>query len=420
ENMRAVLLPLWNAYQFFAGYANIDGFNPGHWKNAPSVSDRPRIDQWILALLKETELAVHKEMEAYQLANVFPLISRFLDNLTNWYIRLNRARYWEAKGDSFSADKLSAYSTMFEILDRFSLLLAPYMPYLPEYLNASLHYGVSPDKLKDHKDLPSVHERMYTIPPALSAADRDLIAEMAIAQRAILLGRSLRAEAKIGIRQPLQKMSLAGLTAEEIKLLQIQEARVLSELNLKELAFLADGSALVVESVKPNLKRLGAKLGKRMPEVQAALRSWGSKEIRAFEKAGSINIAGADLTQEDLLIERKAAPGKTAGALEGLVAELDIALTPALKKEGLGRELINRIQQRRKEMKFNLMDRIKVSYAAGGLCTEILAAEEKHATSISQETLTTAWKSVDAGSLGEQEKFAEHGDSWVAFSLEKQ
>ncbi|MGE3260196.1 MAG: isoleucine--tRNA ligase [Bacteriovoracia bacterium] len=420
ENMRAVLLPLWNAYQFFAGYANIDGFNPGHWKSAPPVSERPRIDQWILALLKETEIAVHKEMEAYQLANVFPHISRFLDNLTNWYIRLNRARYWEAKGESFSADKLSAYSTVFEILDRFGLLLAPYLPYFAEYLHASIHYGVSPDKLVGHKDLPSVHERIYTLPAALSAEDRALIAEMAVAQRTILLGRSLRAEAKIGLRQPLQKMSLAGLSTEEIKHLRSQQDRVLSELNLKELAFLVDGTALVVESVKPNLKRLGAKLGKRMPEVTNALKSWGSREIREFEKTGSVTIAGAELTQEDLLIERKAAAGKCAGALEGLVAELDTALTPELKREGLGRELINRVQQRRKEMKFSLTDRIHVQYAAGGLCAEILSAEEKKATALSQETLATKWQAVAAGDLGAQEKFEDHGDSWVAFRLEKQ
>jgi isoleucyl-tRNA synthetase len=418
ENMRAVLLPLWNSYGFFASYANIDGFNPGHWKNAPPVAERPRIDQWILALLKETEIAVHKEMEAYELANVFPILARFLDNLTNWYIRLNRARFWEAKGDSFSGDKLAAYATMFEILDRFGLLLAPYLPFFSEYLHASLHYGSAPEKLASHQGLPSVHERVYALPPALTSADRDLIAEMAVAQRTILLGRSLRAEAKIGLRQPLQKMSLAGLAADEIKHLQSQEERVLQELNLKELQFLRDGSQLVVENVKPNLKRLGAKLGKKMPEVTTALKAWGSKDIQAFEAKGSVTLAGFELTKEDLLIERKAAAGKCAGALEGLVAELDTGLTPALLREGLMREMINRVQQRRKEMKLNLVDRIRVSYAAGGLCAEILAAEEKKASSLSEETLATAWKHGAEG-LGEKEKFEDHGESWFAFKLEK-
>lgn len=416
ETMRAVLLPLWNSYQFFASYANIDDFNPSHWRNAPAIETRPRIDQWILALMKETEISVHKEMEAYELANVFPILSRFLDNLTNWYIRLNRSRYWETKGSEFSADKHAAYSTLFEVLDRFGLLLAPYLPFFSEYLHSALHYGLAPAQLSGHRDLPSVHERTYPMPTALSALDRALIAEMAVAQRTILLGRSLRAEAKIGLRQPLQKMSIAGLSAEEIKLLRVQESRVLSELNLKELDFLNDATALVVESVKPNLKRLGSRIGKKMPELQSALRAWGSKEIRAFEAAGKAVVAEVELGKEDLIIERKAAAGKCAGALEGLVAELDTNLTPELKREGLMRELINRVQQRRKEMKLNLTDRIKVEYSADGLCAEILASEAKMPTALSQETLATAWVS-SSEALGEKETFAEHGDAAVAFRL---
>ena len=239
EDMRAVLLPLWNSYQFFASYANIDDFNPSFWKNAPPVDKRPRIDQWILALLKDTEIRVHREMESYELANVFPHLARFLENLTNWYIRLNRSRYWEAKGESFSSDKLSAYATLFEVLDRFGLILAPYLPFFAEYLNAALHHGLSAEGLAEHA-VQSVHERLYVIPQTLSTGERALIDEMAIAQRAILLGRSLRAEAKIGLRQPLSRMKLAGLSELEAHHLRDREEMVLSELNLKELVFLKD------------------------------------------------------------------------------------------------------------------------------------------------------------------------------------
>lgn len=416
ENMRAVLLPLWNAYQFFASYANIDGFNPISWKSAPAVKDRPRIDQWILALMQETETKVHKEMEAYELANVFPLLARFLDNLTNWYIRLNRSRFWESKGDSFTADKLSAYATMFEVLDRFGLLLAPYLPYFSEYLHAALHYGVRPDGLSGHAALPSVHERLYVMPAGLGAAEEALISEMALAQRAILLGRSLRAEAKIGLRQPLLKMSIAGLSSSEQALLKTLEDRVLSELNLKELVFLPDGAGLVVENVKPNLKRLGAKLGKKMPAVTAELRGWGSQEIASFEAAGFAMVGGERLEADDLLIERKAAAGKTAGALEGMVAELDTTLTDALKREGLMRELVNRIQQRRKESKFQLTDRIVVTYAAGGVVAEILDAEARTPTFLSEETLAVQWVRGDAASLGEREDFEGFDGAWVGFA----
>ncbi len=417
ENMRAVLLPLWNAYQFFASYANIDGFNPSFWKSAPPVKERPRIDQWILALLQETESKVHKEMEAYEVANVFPLLAKFLDNLTNWYIRLNRSRYWEAKGEDFSKDKLSAYCTLFEVLDRFGLLLAPNLPFFTEYLHGALHYGLKPNDLVSHSSLPSVHERLYSLPPPLQAADIALIEEMALAQRAILLGRSLRAEAKIGLRQPLQAMSIAGLNAEEQKLLRAQQEMVLSELNLKEIRFLAQGTDLVVQTVKPNLKKLGARLGKKMQEVQQALRSWGANEITHFEKNGFATIAGERIESADLLIERKAAEGKTAGALEGMVAELHTDLTPALRKEGLMRELVNRLQQRRKEMKFQLTDRIRVLYQAGGLCAEILSEENRAPTFLSNETLAKAWKESTENNLA-REEFPDHGDAWLAFRLE--
>ncbi len=415
EDMRAVLLPLWNSYQFFASYANIDGFNPSLWKNAESVS-RPRIDKWILALLKDTELRVHKEMEAYQLANVFPHLVRFLENLTNWYIRLNRARYWESKGEEFTPDKLSAYATLYEVLDRFGLLLAPYLPFFSEYLNAALQHGLKPEALAEH-EVQSIHERLYALPAATTAEETALIEEMAVAQRTILLGRSLRAEAKIGLRQPLAKISVAGLSEAEARHLQERSDLVLNELNLKEIVFLKSGTALVVENVKPNLKRLGARLGKKLREVQEILKTWGPKEISAFEAAGQAIVAGETLAREDLLIERKAAEGKCAGALEGLVAELDTALTPVLRREGLLREMINRVQQRRKEMKLNLTDRIRVTYQAGGVCADILESELKQATALSEETLTKSWSASPAEVEG-KEAFPEHGDSWFAFRLE--
>jgi isoleucyl-tRNA synthetase len=413
ENMRAVLLPLWNAYQFFASYANLDGFDPSFVKKAPKVEARPKIDQWILALLQETENLYHKEMEAYELANVFPILAKFLDNLTNWYIRLNRSRYWESKGQEFSPDKLSAYSTLFEVLDRFGLLLAPYTPFFSEYLHGALQYGKKPDDLRAEK-ITSVHEKIFSLPKPLGANGQALLLEMAVAQRAILLGRSLRAESKIGLRQPLLSMKVAGLSEADQKLLRAQEYLVLSELNLKAIEFLQDGTGLVVESVKPNLKRLGAKLGKKMPEVQKELRAWGSKEIQAFEKAGFATVAGERLEKDDLLIERKAQEGKVAGALDGMVAELNTTLTPELKREGMMRELVNRIQQRRKESKFNLSDRIQVRYQAGGLCESILQEEAKHPTFLSKETLAVSWI-ASADTLGGKEEF-ENG--WIAFALD--
>jgi isoleucyl-tRNA synthetase len=289
------------------------------------------------------------------------------------------------------------------------------LPFFAEYLHAALHHGLKPQDLASQAKLESVHEKLYSIPSALGERERSLVAGMAVAQRAILLGRSLRAESRIGLRQPLQKMKVAGLSAEEKHLLQEQSAMVLSELNLKELEFLSDGAGLVVESAKPNLKRLGARLGKKMPLLQQELKSWGSGEISAFEKTGSALVAGETLERKDVLIDRKAAEGKTAGALEGMVAELDTTLTPALVREGLMREMVNRIQQGRKERKFNLTDRIQVTYQAGGLCAEILEAEAGQPTFLSGETLTKAWKKAADPGLGPKEEFPE---GWVSFRLD--
>jgi isoleucyl-tRNA synthetase len=171
-----------------------------------------------------------------------------------------------------------------------------------------------------------------------------------------------------------------------------------------------------VESVKPNLKRLGARLGKKMQVVQAELKTWTGEQVRAFETSGAATVAGEALGREDILIDRRAVEGKCAGALEGLVAELDTTLTPELKREGLMRELINRVQQRRKEAKLNLTDRIRVVYEAGGLCAEILAAEGKNHSPLSEETLTKEWRAGTG--LGEPETFPEHGEAWIAFRLE--
>ena len=416
ENMRAVLLPLWNSYQFFASYANIDDFHPDHLKDAPKASARPQIDQWILALLQKTEHKVHQEMEKFELSLAVPPITSFIDNLTNWYIRLNRSRYWEAKGDSFSADKLAAYATLWEVLDRLALLIAPFLPFYSESLHAALRLGMNPEKLAASSNAKSVHEELFTPPGKLPKEDEALIEEMALAQRAILLGRSLRAEAKIGLRQPLQKMSVAGLSSEEQALLKGFKELVLQEVNLKDLEFLKDGTNLVVMSAKPNLKRIGARVGKKIPQITQELKKWGAKEIQGFEKSGFVEIAGERLEIEDVLIDKKAVEGKTAGALDGLVAELDTALTPELKREGLMRELVNRVQQRRKEMKLNLTDRIAVKYAAGGLVAEILASEAAKPTFVSEETLTKAWSA--ASDLSEaKESFEGFEDAWLQFSL---
>ncbi len=424
EQMRAIMLPIWNAYNFFASYANIDGLTKNDLLMAPPADKRPKMDRWILAKLKETEEKIHATMETYDLSPTSGHLASFIDELTNWYVRLNRSRYWAEKGESFSEDKLAAYATLWESLETFSRLLGPYLPFFAEVLYSALNHGLSPDKLADG-DQKSVHEELFNLTRSnvsshLSKNELKLIEEMAIAQRATLLGRSLRAEAKIGLRQPLAWIAFAGLDALEKKNLSDMEGLVLRELNVKEVRMLDNGTDLVEESVKPNLPRLGPRVGKNMRSLVQELKAWGAKEIQEFELSQKATIAGISIEPEDLLIERKAKPGKCAGALSGLVAELGTEISPALLDEGLQRELVNRIQQRRKAMDFKLSDRITIRWSGDEACQAILQKESSGQGYISQEVLATGWESISIETLENKEKIEIDQKSrrpWIAFDL---
>lgn len=423
ENMRGVLLPLWNAYGFFASYANIDGFTKDMVDQADAIEKRDKIDRWILARMQETETAVHEAMREYELVKVAPHISRFTDDLTNWYIRLNRERFWVSnENGKIPADKLNAYATLWQVLDRMASVMAPFMPFFAEYLYAAIHEGVHPDEIAK-KNPRSVHERLYSETQSEIAEKDKLIAEMKIAQTAILLGRSLRNDAKIGLRQPLSKISFAGLSETDKTNLLAVERLIKRELNVHEIEILADGTNLVEESVRPNLPKLGPRAGKNVGAIRKALGEWGSKEIQEFESKGSVEIAGVTITAEDLLIDRKAKGGKCASALNGLVAELHTELNENLVREGLQREIINRIQQRRKSDDLQLSDRIAIEFCGEGTCVEILKEEMQKQGLVSQEVLSEDWQNKDHGSLKNQEKYDfkqfNGGDTWFSFDIKK-
>ncbi len=417
EHMRSVLLPIWNTYNFFASYANIDGFTKEI--KAPPVAQRPYMDRWILALLHEMEVEIHTTMEKYALAPVSAHIASFVDNLTNWYIRLNRSRFWAEKEGDFSSDKLAAYSTTWEVLHGLSKIMAPYLPFFSECLHASLQYNLHPNDLgKDMENILSVHETTYDVGKKITE-NKTLLEEMRTAQKTILLGRSLRSNAKISLRQPLQKITLAGLTKTEEKNLFELEELVRRELNIKEIKIMKDTSKLVIESVKPNLPRVGKRVGKKMGLFQKELRSWGVLEISAFEAKGVATVAGIDLDREDLFIHREAVEGKCAGALNGLVAELHTEITESLRKEGIEREIINRIQQRRKSMNFHLADRIQVQWVGENTTQEVLQKESKACGMISNEVLAVEWVEKKIQDLADQEKVKLTEQEWFAFSLQQ-
>lgn len=420
ELMRAVMIPLWNAYSFFASYANIDEWKFTDVAKAPNEMQRPFLDRWILARARETMAKVHARMEAYQLAEVSPLVVDFVDDLTNWYIRLSRERFWSTNSPESQADKHAAYATLWTALDSLSQMLSPGQPFLAETLHAALR-GVSLDELVNHPEWKSVHEMEFSAQGReLSGKDAELVDEFRVAKSIILLGRSLRGEAKIGLRQPLPSLRVAGISAADALHLKTMQSLILREVNVKAISVVDKASDLVEESVKPNFKVLGKKVGGAMKEIQAALLKWGPAEIATFEKAGHIQLGGFTLDQQDVAIVRKAKPGRFAQAGYGVVVELDTTLTPELIREGLQREIVNRIQQRRKETKLHLADRIRVTWWAtpGSPVAEILKAEKAPTGVISSETLTESWKESSRESLqGVSEDF--ESDGLLCFEITK-
>ncbi len=401
ELMRAVMIPLWNAYGFFSSYANIDNWKPPvTWNDPRAETPNADSDRWILARLQEVEIGIHKSMEQYNLNGVAPLLVGFIDDLTNTYIRLNRGRFWASTETGSQKDKDEAYRTLGGVLYRLSVLMAPYLPFLSEVFFAALkgetlsgnskfsesvHLTQFSEQKSSAKDFPVL---------ALTPGQQKLIAQFDLAKRIMFLGRSLRAEAKIGIRQPLAKMRVAGVSRNQFDDLMVLKNLVLSELNIKEIAFELRAADLVEETVKPNHRILGKKVGPAMKKIQDILATWGSTEISEFEKTGRANIEGFDLIAEDVQIVRKAKPGQFAQSFMGLVAEIDIQLSPELVREGLQRECVNRIQQLRKEKKFQFSDRIFIKWAAtpGSLVEEIFEKESGESSLIGKETLAREFK----------------------------
>lgn len=394
--MRAVMLPLWNAYSFFASYANIDEWKPEQLADADSDK---LIDRWIIARVKEIEIDIHASMKNYKLYEVAPRLIEFIDDLTNWYIRLNRDRFWTEFNKETEQDKIFAYSTLYSVLSKLSTLMAPGLPFLAENLNAAL-CGIDLDSLKNSSQYQSVHEKIYADPDTLklSASEVDLIDEIDVAKKLILLGRALRGEAKIGLRQPLSKMRVAGLSKSQVEKLSVVRELILGEVNIKELELVEKASDLVDEKVKPNFKTLGPKAGKNIKTIQQELSAWGEEQIKSFETQGSVEIAGVNLGSDDVEIVRKAKQGRFALADYGFVAELDTDLNDELVKEGVQREIVNRIQQKRKELDFHLADRIEVSWHASpnSLVESVLLEESSALGLIASETLAEKFSRKDS------------------------
>lgn len=341
---------LYNTYSFFSLYANVDGFRFAE----PAVQNRPEIDRWILSELNLLVKDVTEFYEDYEPTKVARAINNFVnDNLSNWYVRLCRRRFW--KGD-YSEDKISAYQTLYTCLETVAKISAPIAPFFMDQLYQDLNAVTGKDAAESVHltDFPKVDE---------SLIDQNLVEKTHLAQTITSMVFSLRKKENVKVRQPLQKVMIPVLDKKtEEQILAVSEL-IKQEVNVKELQLInaEEASHLIVKQIKPNFKSLGQRLGKDMKTVAGEITNMTSEQISTIEKEGKMTIAGYEIGLEDVEISTKDIPGWTVASEGKTTVALDLTITDELKSEGIAREFINRVQNLRKDKNFNLTDRISIS-----------------------------------------------------------
>lgn len=341
---------LYNTYSFFSLYANVDGFN----YSEKEVENRPEIDRWILSELNLLVKDVTEFYEDYEPTKVARSINNFVnDNLSNWYVRLCRRRFW--KGD-YSEDKISAYQTLYTCLETVAKISAPIAPFFMDQLYQDLNTVTGKDASESVHltDFPKVNE---------SLIDQNLVEKTHLAQTITSMVFSLRKKENVKVRQPLQKVMIPVLDKKtEEQILAVSEL-IKQEVNVKELQLInaEEASHLIVKQIKPNFKSLGQRLGKDMKTVAGEITNMNSEQISTIEKEGKMTIAGYEIGLEDVEISTKDIPGWTVASEGKTTVALDLTITDELKSEGIAREFINRVQNLRKDKDFDLTDRISIS-----------------------------------------------------------
>jgi isoleucyl-tRNA synthetase len=358
EVTRGFFGTLFNTYKLFALYANVDGFT--HAEPRLSVHERSEFDRWILSLLTKLVSEVQAELDDYDPTRAARAIEEFVnDHLSNWYVRLNRRRWW--KGE-MSPDKLAAYQTLYECLVTVTKLMSPIAPFFSDQLFLALNGVTGLEKVE------SVHLSNWPAERP-DERDEDLEQRMELAQRISSLVHSIRKNpgVNIKIRQPLGRVLIPVLSDEMLRQVMSVEDIFLSEVNVKAVKYLRDGDPEnpIVKKIKPNFKALGPKLGKNMKDAAAAVAQWGQEQIGHIERHGSseITVDGKPFTLllEDVEIASDDIPGWSVAGDGKVTVALDLSLSEELLQEGLARELVNRIQNLRKDLDFNVTDRIRIT-----------------------------------------------------------
>ena len=374
EDFKRKLLVLWNTYSFFVRYATLDQFDPSE-KQVP-IAERPLLDRWVLSTLARLVAESRALMDAYDVRAVVFKLEAFWDDLSTWYLRRNRPRFWKARSER---DSLAAYQTLYEALTTLIRLLAPVTPFLAEDMYQGVVREASPSAEA------SVHLTAYP-EECPERVDEDLERRMRAARRVVELGRAARSSAGVKTRMPLSKLIVVfdandrdrGALDTGSELADI----VKDELNVKAIEIRDAAEGLVRETVKPDLKVLGPKLGKDLPRVRQAL-----AEGRYERRDGTIRVEGFELSDTEVLLSHEGAPGHAVGRDAGAIVALETKVTPELELEGLARELAHHLNNLRKEAGLEISDRIALRYSG-----PISRAFERYGDFIAQEALATSIK----------------------------
>ncbi|UZD24772.1 isoleucine--tRNA ligase [Algoriphagus halophytocola] len=356
EVQRRFFGTLQNTYNFFALYANLDAFVYDKSKAVP-VSERAELDQWIVSKLQSLISEVEEAMDNYDATKATRAIMSFtIDQLSNWYVRLARKRFWRGE---MNADKQAAYETLYECLLSLSQLMSSFAPFYSDWLYQNLTESGAEAKS-------SVHLTDWVDADA-ALINKDLEESMELAQTISSLVHSLRKKEKMKVRQPLQRILIPILKEKTKAQIEHLAELIKSEVNIKDIEFIDDASGILVKNVKPNLPVLGKKLGPKMRFVVAAIKSWGQSEIAEIEREGKIMVdldgESLELLLEEVLITSQDIPGWSVASDLGVTVALDVTLSDELKQEGVARDLVNRIQNLRKDMGLEVQDKVNITIA---------------------------------------------------------
>ena len=371
--LRQVLIPFWNAFVFLSTYARIYEWSP----SKREVFVKADIDRWILSLTERLVLEVTEGMDAFRLERAVLPFTQFIDQLTNWYIRRSRSRFW---ADEASPDRDQAFFTLYTVLKKLTCIAAPFIPFLSEAIYLQLKMSDEPI---------SVHLCRY---PIYQEKQRAILLEeeMAYVQQVVSIGHTLRKEHKLKVRQPLAKAYIISSDAKLIELLTRQEQLITDELNVKTLEFVTNEEEFVSLKPKPNFRILGKKVGKQMNRVQHMIEKFSKEQLHALQNNQHVTITlegeSLILTSEDVSVERHVKPGLLAMTKEGITIALDTILSDSLILEGYARELVNKINTMRRDMQFAVTDRIVLSIKT---TDKVKAALQAHRDYIMHEVLAT-------------------------------